>query len=195
MNAVPGVNIPPGLLVPNGHTIGHGTDTGAGQSTADEWWANRVGEYKRNLSGTNAGAPNFGAQHCDMADTPPKRSPEDGGSQNTGPFPGLSPRTAAAMAGIASAFAGNNQNTAPAPALPASLGAYAPDDAANNFHRQTQVIATVPVFHKLNTLEQWGAAVCRCLVAAAGYHGHREISWFMEVTRKTYDQLDDPCVE
>ena len=77
------------------------------------------------------------------------------------------------MAGIASAIAGNNQNAAPATALPANSGAYAPDDAANNFHRQKQVIATVPVFPKLNALEAWKAAVCRGLVAAAGYHGNR----------------------
>ena len=87
MNAIPGANTPPGLRVPNGHTIGQCADAGAGQGTADEWLANRVEEYTRSISEINAGAPKFGAQHFDMADTPPKKSPEDGGSQNNGAFP------------------------------------------------------------------------------------------------------------
>ena len=33
------------------------------------------------------------------------------------------------------------------------------------------------------------------MVVAAGHHGHREIPWFMEVTRKTYGPLGDPRVE
>ena len=63
------------------------------------------------------------------------------------------------MAGIASAFAGNNQNLAHDPALPASLGANAPDAAANNFHRPKQVVVTVPVLPTTNMLKQWDAAV------------------------------------
>ena len=91
-------------------------------------------------------------------------------------------------------FVGNTQNTDLAPALPANVGAYAPDDAANNSQWQKQVIATVPAFPKLNALVPWKAAVCRGLVAAACLHGNREIFWFSEATRKTYDQLGDPRV-
>ena len=99
------------------------------------------------------------------------------------------------MTGIASAFVGVNQNTALAPALPANICAYALDDAANNFHRRKQVNDTVPAFPKLNALEPWKAAVCRGLVAAAGYRDTRDMLWFLEVTGKTYDQLGDPRVE
>ena len=107
---------------------------------------NRIEEIRRSLSNIDASAPKFGTQHFDLATTPSKKSPTDGGAQSKGVFPGLSPRTQSALDGIASAYDANIQSVALASALPASFGTNTLEIAAHIFRHHKQVIASVPAF-------------------------------------------------